>query len=411
MESAAMSEQSGEIETQGAPSQDINLLDWLIILSNRRKFIFLFTIGVAILTVITVFLIPSQYTAETVVLPPSQPSSMSSALLSQLSGAGAGAGGGALASLAGGSLGIKNTSDMYVSLFRSRTVEDAVINRFGLMARYRKKTMTDTRKKFEKRSTVVLGAKDGLIRITVEDRNAKLAAEIANGYVDEFRKLSANLAITEAAQRRVFFQQQLIEARGNLTTAEEAMKSTEQSTGVLQIDSQARALIESAASLRGQTVAKEVQIQAMRSFATEDNPDLVIAKRQLAELHAQLSKLAGQDSDQFIVPKGKAPEAGMEYLRKLRDVKYYETVFELIAKQFELAKLDEARQGAIIQVADVAVPPDKVSFPKRSITISMVALLGFFVACGLCIFSDGFMRMRQNPDDHRRLDALWATFR
>lgn len=409
MKSEAISEQFQEMETQGSPAQNVNLLDLLIILSKRRKFIFRFTVGVAILTTITVLLIPSRYTAATMVLPPSQSSSVSTALLSQLGGAGGGAG--ALASLAGGSLGIKSTADMYVSLFRSRTVEDSVIQRFGLMARYRKKTMYDTRTKFEDQSTVVLGVKDGLIRITVEDRDPKLAAEIANGYVDEFRKLSANLAITEASQRRMFFQQQLLEARGNLTAAEEAMKSTEHSTGVLQIDSQARSLIESAAMLRGQAVAKEVQIQAMRSFATEDNPDLIVAKRQLAELKAQLSKLAGQDSDDFIVPKGKAPEAGMEYLRKLRDVKYNETVFELIAKQFEMAKLDEAREGPVIQVADVAVPPDKRSFPKRTIMISLLVLLGFFAACGWSIFAEHFQHMKSNPTDRQRLDALRATFR
>ncbi len=403
MKSDVISEQIREVETQGEPAQDIHLLDLLIILSKRKHFILRFTVGLAILTVVTVLLIPNRYTAETVVLPPNQSSSMSSALLSQLGGAGAGA----LASLAGGSLGIKNPGEMYVSLFRSRTVEDAVIQRFGLMARYRKKTMYDARKAFETHSTVLLGTKDGLIRITVEDRDPKLAAEIANGYVDEFRKLSATLAITEASQRRLFFQQQLLEARGNLTAAEEAMKRTEQSTGVLQIDSQARALIESAATLRGQAVAKEVQIQAMRSFATEDNPDLIIAKRQLAEIQAQLNKLAGQDSDQFIVPKGKAPEAGMEYLRKLRDVKYNETVFELIAKQFELAKLDEARQGAIIQVADVAVPPDKKSFPPRAIIVILVTLLAFGIAVLWVLACERWAEAQRDPEQYSRIQTLW----
>ncbi len=318
MKSETIDHELRGLETHGASAGDTDLLDLLIILAKRRKFIFRFTVGVAILAMITALLIPNQYKAETVVLPPSQSSSMSSALLSQLGSSG----GGALAALAGGSLGIKNSGEMYVSLFRSRTVEDSVIQRFGLMARYRRKRITDARKAFENHSSVMLGAKDGLIRITVEDRDPKLAADIANGYVDEFKKLSAQLAVTEASQRRLFFEQQLLEARGNLTTAEEAMKSTEQSTGVLQIDSQARALLETAATLRGQAVAKEVQIHAMRSFASEDNPDLIIAKRQLAEIETQISKLAGRDSDQFIVPKGKAPEAGMEYLRKFRDVKY-----------------------------------------------------------------------------------------
>ncbi len=409
MKSEAISEQIREIERQVAHAEETHLLDLLIILSKHRKFIFRFTVCVAILATIGVLLIPSWYTAATIVLPPSQSSSISSALMSQLGGGSGGAG--ALASLASGGLGIKNTGEMYVSLFRSRTVEDAVIQRFGLMSRYHKKTMHDTRTKFEDHSTVILGIKDGLIRITVEDRDPKFAAEIANGYVDEFKKLSATLAVTEASQRRLFFQQQLLDARGNLTAAEEAMKRTEQSTGVLQIDSQAKALIESAGILRGQAVAKQVQIQAMRSFATEDNPELIIAKRQLAELQAQLSKLAGQDSDQFIVPKGKAPEAGMEFLRKLRDVKYNETVFELIAKQFELAKLDEAREGAIIQVADVAVPPDKRSFPKRGIVVSLLVLLGFLTACGWSIFAENLQRMKSNPADRQRLDALRMTFR
>jgi len=404
--SATSSEEIQEIEKQGASVKDVHLLDLLIALSNRRRFIVSFTIGAAILTIIAVLLIPSQYTAETVIMPPGQNSSMSSALLSQVGGSAA------LASAAGASLGIKNPGDMYVSLFRSRTVEDSLIHRFGLMARYRTKRMTDTRKAFEAHSTVLLGAKDGLIRITVRDRDPKLAAEIANGYVDEFRKLSAGLAITEASQRRTFFQQQLLEAHGSLTTAEEALKQTQQSTGVLQIDSQARSLIESAAALRAQVTAKEVQLQSMRGYATEDNPDVVRAKDQLVALQGQLAKLAGDDSETgLIVPKGKVPEAGMEYLRKLRDVRYYETMAELISKQFEIAKLDEARQGAVIQVVDTAVTPEVRSFPKRTITVIVATLLGFLCACGWSLFSNRIERKNQDPSARARLDALRATLR
>jgi uncharacterized protein involved in exopolysaccharide biosynthesis len=161
-------------------------------------------------------------------------------------------------------------------------------------------------------------------------------------------------------------------------------------------------------------VAKEVQIQAMRSFATEDNPELVVAKQQLAALRAQLEKIAGAGQDSgsdFIVPKGRIPEAGMEYLRKLRDVKYYETIYELIAKQFEMAKLDEARQGAVIQVTDVAVPPDKKSFPPRTIIVVLVTLLAFFAACGWCVLSGRLEQMRQDPAARQRLDALRAALR
>jgi len=405
-------EREAERTIQAKTESEMHLLDLLLVLVTQRRFIALATLAVAVATTVVVLVIPSWYTAETMLLPPTQ-TSAATALLGQLAG-GSTATAGALASVAGATLGIKNPSDMYVSLLRSRTVEDAMIQRFGLMAKYHKKTMVDTRKKFERHTSVVLGTKDGLIRITVEARDPKLAAEMANAYVEELRKVSARLAITEASQRRLFFQQQLQEARDNLTVAEEAMKSTQQSTGVLQIDSQARSLIEAAAMLRGQVVAKEVQIESMRSFAAEDNPELILAKQQLAALKAQLSKLAGPEQDaknDFVVPKGKVPEAGMEYLRKLRDLKYHETIFELIAKQFEIAKLDEARQGAVIQVADVAVPPDKRSFPMRTLTIVLMTMLAFIAVCGWCICGEAIRRMRRNPVERERLEALAAALR
>jgi capsule polysaccharide export protein KpsE/RkpR len=320
-------------------------------------------------------------------------------------------GGSALTSLAGSSLGIKNPGDMYVSLLRTRTVEDAVIQRFGLMARYKKIRMVDTRKALEKHVAVAFGTKDGLIRIDVRDRDSRMAANIANGYVDEFKKQSANLAITEAAQRRLFFQQQLEEAKNNLANAEIAMKDTEQSTGVLQIDSQAKALIESAAGLRAQVVAKQVQLQGLRSFATEDNPEVALAERQLGALQTQLGQLggAGGGAADPMIPKGQIPEAGMEYIRKFRDVKYYETIYDLIAKQYEAAKLDEARQGATIQIVDAAVPPDKNSSPRRSILIIVIGACGILAASLMTIFQELIMRARDNTEINYKLNALLTT--
>lgn len=397
-------EEIRETEVPDSPSESLHLLDVLIVLSRRRKFIVLFTLGAVILAVVFVMVVPSKYTATTLLLPPAQNSSMSSALLGQLGG-----GSSALASVAGASLGIKNPSDMYISLLRSRTLEDSMIRRFGLMARYHAKKESDARTAFEDLSTAALGVKDGLIRITITDRDPKLAAEMTNAYVEEFRKLSANLAITEASQRRIFFQQQLLEAKENLATAEEAMKHTEQSTGVLQIDSQSRSLIESAATLRAQVVAKEVQIQGMRSYATEDNPDIVTAEQQLTALKAQLSKLAGSDQgsgSDFIVPKGKVPEAGMEYIRRLRDVRYYETISELIAKQFEIAKLDEARQGAIIQVVDVAVSPDKRSSPHRLPIVVLVTFIAFMSAILWVLAGERWRVTMSNPEEYTKVRTL-----
>jgi uncharacterized protein involved in exopolysaccharide biosynthesis len=347
-----------------------------------------------------------RYEAKVVLLPPSQNSSISSAFLGQLGNLGAL---GSLASLAGGSLGLKNQSDLYVSFLMSRTVEDAMIRRFDLMHEYGKKRMSDTRKAFERRSSVVSSSKDGLIRLSIEDHDPKRAAEMANAYVEEFRKLSASLAITEAARRRLFFEQQLQQAKDKLTEAEDAMSKTQESTGVLQIDSQARSLIESAAILRAQVVAKQVQIEGMRSFAAEDNPNLILAKQELAALQAQLQKIASSQPDagsDINLSKGRVTQAGMEYIRRYRDLKYQETVFELLAKEFEIAKLDEAREGSIIQVVDPAVPPDKISWPPRVLIMVGTPILAFFVAVFWVWMRRNLARSFENPENRRRLDEL-----
>ena len=187
------------------------------------------------------------------------------------------------------------------------------------------------------------------------------------------------------------------------------MRKTQQSTGVLQIDSQARSLIESAAILRAQVVAKQVQIQSMRSFAAEDNPDLILAKQQLAALQAQLEQMAGSQHDvgsDINLSKGRVTESVMEYLRRFRDLKYHETVFELLAKELEIAKLDEAREGAIVQVVDAAVPPDKKSSPHRLLIVIAVTICAFFVAVFWILVRNNLARAFELPENRQRLETI-----
>ncbi|MFZ0418119.1 MAG: Wzz/FepE/Etk N-terminal domain-containing protein [Candidatus Sulfotelmatobacter sp.] len=392
--------------------REVSLLDILVLLLERKRFILRFVLGAFVLAIVVSLLLPVRYEAKIVLLPPQQNSSVGSALLGQLGGMGSL---GSLASLAGGGLGLKNSADMYVALLTSRTVEDAMIQRFGLMKEYRQKRMSDTRKELERRTTAVAGSKDGLIRLTIEDGDRQKAADLANGYVEEFRKLSASLAISEAARRRLFFEQQVQQAKDKLTEAEVAMSKTQQSTGVLQIDSQARALIESAAVLRGQVVAKQVQIEGMRSFATDDNPNLMLAKQELAALQSQLERVAGSNSDvgsDINLSKGRVTQSGMEYLRRFRDLKYQETVFELLAKEFEIAKLDEAREGSIIQVVDAAIPPDTKSSPHRTLIVLGATILAFFVAVfwiWLRKSLDVTFELSENRQRLRRIRALWKA--
>lgn len=344
-------------------------MDLLIILARRKRLIFGFTFTASVVAVVVALVLPQYFTASALLLPPSQGSSVGAAMLGQVSST-------ALASLASSGLGLKSSSDMYVSLIRSRTVEDAVIQKYNLANDYHTKTLDDTRAKFERESLVAAGVKDGLIRISVEARTPARAAELANGYVEQFRKLISTLAITEAAQRRVFFEEQMTQAKDNLTKSEEQLKRTELSTGAIQLGGQTVALIQSAAALRGEIAAQEVKIQAMRSFAAEDNPELKEAQDQLSALKSQLVKLSGTGTsgDDIIMVKGQVPQASLDYARSLRDVRYYETVFELVAKQLEVARMDEARQGPLFQVVDSAIPPQKHSSPHRSI----IVILSFF---------------------------------
>lgn len=394
--------QSNSSGANGVPSgqeSDVSFLDALILFAGRKWYILKFALAVALVAAVISLLLPKRYTAMTVILPPQQAGS-TGALMSQLGSLGS------LASLMGRDLGIKNPNDMYVSMLKSETVEDAIVRRFNLVDLYRVKLISDARTTLEKRCKIESNTKDGLIRISVEDSEPKRAADMANAFVDEFRSLSAKLAITEASQRRLFFEQQLVDAKNNLADAEEALKRTQLTTGLIQLDSQARATIETVANLRGQIAAREVQIRAMRSFATDENPDLMLAQQQLAAWRAQLARMGGGmsgASDDLLLPKGQVPQAGLEYVRKYRDMKYRETIFELLAKQFEIAKLDEARQGTITQVVDPALRPERRSFPKRTLIVLISGLFGFFLAL-FRVLVDAHLQDR--PDDWHRVQLL-----
>ncbi len=386
---------------------EISLLDLLIVVAARKRTVLLVTGVFAVLAVIISLILPIRYTATLTLLPPQESSSMGAAMASQLGNLGG------VAALAGGSLGLKNPNDRYVAMLQSRTVEDAMVERFGLMQEYQKRYLSDARKAFQDHTTVDGNGKDGLIHISVEDHDAQRAAELANGYVDQYRDLSQNLAITEASQRRLFFQRELEQAKNNLANAEVALEQTEQKTGVIQPDSQARALIESAATLRAQITAREVQIEGMQTYATGQNSELIQAQQELAGLRAQLAKLGGSEDSsgsEVLIPKGLVPKAGMEYVRGLRDVKYYETIFDILARQFEVAKLDEAKEGAVIQVVDPAIPPDRRSSPKRGLIVIGATTVGFLLGIFLALLQAGIQRLKDDPEATVKLDLLRKAF-
>lgn len=386
---------SAPTQQSDTADDEISLLDLLIVIAKHKRLIIVFPIVVAVLAAGISFLLPNIYTATTKIMPPQQSQSGTAGMLAQLGG---------LAGLAGGVAGIKSPNDLYIGMLKSRTVADNLIQRFELNARYEEKYQSNTRKVLEKLTSISTG-KDGIIVIEVEDKDPKRAAELANAYVDELFNITRVLAVTEASQRRLFFERQFEQAKDNLTKAESAARQGLEKGGLVQVEGQGRALVEMTARLRGQITVKEVQLGAMRSFATELNPDFRLLQNELAALRHELSKLEGAAGGAVeVAPDTKS--RGSDNLKLLRNVKYYETIYELLAKQYEIAKIDEARDSAVVQVMDKAVEPDRKSKPKRSLIVLLSGLLGFSLSIIWILLCEAVERAKGDAQQAARLLKL-----
>jgi tyrosine-protein kinase Etk/Wzc len=349
---------------------EINISELLATLARHKRHIGGITSSAAVISIVFTLLMTPIFRAETKILPPQQgSSSIASQLLNQLGG---------FANLASSAVGMKNQNDMYIGMLRSRTVYDRIIDRFGLMKVYGMKYREDARRILANSLTTTSG-KDGMIVVCVEDRDPKRAADMANAFVEEMIGVCRGLALTEAAQRRLFFEEQLKDVKLALTRAEEGIKGFQEKTGALKIDDQAKAVIQGIGNLRAQIAAREVQYKVAQTFATPQNPDLQRIEEELRGLKEELNKLEqkGGNSHDPLMPTGRMPSVGMEYLRKLRDVKYNETLYELLAKQYEMAKLDEARDTVVIQIIDKAVKPERKAKPRRSLIVIISTFIGF----------------------------------
>ncbi|MEI7681292.1 MAG: Wzz/FepE/Etk N-terminal domain-containing protein [Betaproteobacteria bacterium] len=386
-----------------APQQDddeINLFDLLIVLAKHKLMVLGFPLVAGVLAVIYSLMLPNIYTATTKILPPQQAQSGAASMLAQLGG---------LAGAAGGIAGIKNPSDLYIGMMKSRTVADNIIQRFELL-----KIPGETATKLPSGAraelagvTVIAAGKDGIINIDVDDKDPKRAADLANAYVEELMKLTQVLAVTEASQRRLFFERQLGQAKESLAKAEAAARGAMQSGGLILVEGQGRNLVETTARLRGQITVKEVQIGAMRSFATDRNPDMRMAQQELDTLRYELARLEGAGtSGHSKTSADRSPDkagSGIDSVRLLRDVKYQETVYELLAKQFELAKIDEAKESTVVQVLDKAIEPARKSKPTRSRIVMVAVIAALLIGVIGAFLVEALFRAKAAPGQAERL--------
>lgn len=378
-------------------SEEIHVLDVMIVLAEAKGRVLAWSLAGALLAGGMSMLISDKFTARAQILPP-QAQSSSSALIGQL---------GALGSLTGNS-GVKAQTDTYVAILNSRRVADTLIERFKLASVFNTHSATATRAALEKASTITSG-KDGLLTIEVVSKSPQLAADLTNAYVEELQKLTEVFAVTEAAQRRLFFDKQLQQAKRGLAAAEVALKEMQESSGLIQLSGQAEGVIRAAAALQAQIAAKEVALGAMRTFATAQNPQYVQIQQELAGLRAQLSKVeTGINSGKgdIAVSTSKVPAAGLEYMRRVRDVKYYEAIFESLAKQFEMAKIDEAKEGSIVQVLDSAIVPDEKSKPNRLLFVVGGVVGGAVIGLMLAFLKETRTRIWHDPRNAARIERL-----
>lgn len=398
-ESIMINSNSAERQSENlAADRGVDLMDLVIVIVKNKKKIIISALVAMLAAAGLSMLLPNSYTARTQVLP-SQSQSASAAMLGQLGG---------LSSLAGGAL--KNPNDVYIGILNSRTIADSLIGIFKLQTIYEKKTLTDARFELQN-STKIANSKENLISVEVTSTDPKLAAALANGYVEELQKMTSVLAITDASKRRQFFEKQLQKVKQDLVSAEVGLRKAQEKTGLIKLNEQAEGAIKAVANMKAAIAAKEIELGTMRTFATANSPDFIRAKQELAELNGQLARLekgVNTGNGDTSIPVNTLPEIGLEYTRSIREIKYQEALFEIFSKQFELAKIDEAKEGNQIQVLDVALVPEKKSKPNRMIVVLLAAIFGAGLAIAWIFWKEIKNNLQKNPYSAKRLEELKA---
>jgi uncharacterized protein involved in exopolysaccharide biosynthesis len=379
-------------EPDDGPS--ISLPELLAWIGEGKRPIAAVSAAAALISLVVALLLPNVFTARATLLPPgSQQQSGSAAALAAL---------GALGGLGGlGGLGAKTPDELYVALLKSDTVQRALVERFDLAKRWDLKTYEQLRREFGKYVRISAEKKSGLISVEVDDEDPAFAARFANAYDDEITRLLGRLAVSEAQSRRVYFEKQLKETREHLVAAELGLRKVMETSGVIVLDKQAEALITGAARLQAQIAEREVALSVLRRSATEKNPDVQRMSAELAAMRDELGRMesspANDKASPLNMPVNKLSEASVEYVRARRELKIQEALLEAMIRQYEIAKLDEAKEGPLLQVVDVAVPPDRKSKPMRSLIVLASTLLAALAASAWAVWR-GYRRLANEAD-------------
>jgi len=385
---------------------EINLLDLLHVILRRKRIISLITAGAFILSVIVSLSLPKMYTATARILPPQESKSAVSSLISDA--------GGVLGGLAGSYLGGTTSADVYVGILESRTIADALIEKFNLKELYGLSYLADAYQTLADRTNISLSQKDQIISVSVKDRDPQRAADMANAYVQMLDQTKRTVNITEGHRKRVFLENRLNQVHKDLIKAEVELKEFQEKYKLVSLDEQARITIEAAARIKGEIVAAKTEFEVLKQFGTERQNEAIMLKSRIAELQNQLARIergspkndhenkdnALKENSEFYIPFNELPDLGMQLVRLMREAKIQEKVFELVTSQYELAKIEEAKDVDTIQLLDKAVPPDKKSSPKRRIIVMVSTFTTFSLAVFLAFLME-FIDRFKNEDEER----------
>jgi uncharacterized protein involved in exopolysaccharide biosynthesis len=385
-----------EVESE----DEINLLELMRVLVQNLPVITKITGVVTLLSIVLSLALKNVYTAKASLLPPQKDSGGgTAALLASM--------GGGLAGLVGGLSG--GSTDLYLGLLKSRTVTDAVIKRLDLDTELKSKNADDTRKKLQNLVKFQAG-KDGIITISADYKDPVKAALLANTFIDELQKKSLQLNLTKASTERSFLEKRLAVVKLDLKAAEDEMKRFQEKNKTIKADSQAAAAIEGVARLRAEVTTKEVQLAALRNSMTDESTDVRTLLAGITKLRSQLNSMSGAGESGGVIPSvGNAPSIGVEYVRRLRELKTQEAIFEQLTKQFEMAKISEARDSSSLQVLDEAVPPLRKSKPKRSLIVILSTVTAFFCSVFLVFIKEYLAKL--SPEDSAIMDDMKGSLR
>lgn len=367
-----------EVETgaSASPAEHDSSIDTVSELLRHWKLLVLGPLMGGLIALGISYLVPKTFTARASFLPPQQQLSSAAGALASL---------GALSGLAGSAINVRSPVDQYVALMQSATVANRIIDRYKLMDVYEADYRFEAREELARNTRIAAGKKDGMISVEADDTNPQRAAEIANRYVDELRELIAGLALTEAQQRRKLFESELEKTQTRLTQAQQALQASGFNAGALKAEPKAAA--ESYARARAEVTAAEVRLQTIRQSLTDSAPEAQQQQARLGALRALLAKVETSTGD----------SEGPDYVGKFREFKYQETLFELFSRQYEMARLDESREGALIQVVDRATTPEWKSRPKRAFLAALGAVVSLVLIIGFLLFRRAWRSSLQDP--------------